>query len=98
MPTKLPQIVVAAANLSAIFRVPFSPEGGFRAAIYTKNNADNQPVGPEGPQQTEAQIQVASLGKLAVSTWRVHSGDDPDTEETEFGHAESRQSAIDQRL
>src|SRR5688572_21468784 len=61
-------------------------------------HADNQPTGPQRPEQDQVQVQVARLGEFAVSSWGVHSGHDAHAQETEFSDAQSGQGALDQRV
>ena len=63
-----------------------------------ENNADDKSIGPQGPQQAQAQVQVTCLGELALSTRRLHPGDDAHTQETQFGDEKSCQGAFDQWL
>ena len=72
-------------------------ENGDFTAIFNAN-ADNQPTGPQGPYQSPIQVQVACLGKFAVSPWRVHPSDDAHAEEAELGHAQGGQGAPHERV
>ena len=70
------------------FRVPF-----FKITMPTINQLVRK-----GRTQSQVQVQVARLGKLAVSPRRVHPGDDPHAQEAELRDAQGGQGAPDQRL
>src|SRR5205814_4472651 len=85
--------------LSSAVRFPGNG-GKLRKAAYYRviSNADYQPTRPKRAQEIKVQVQVAGLGRRAVSSRRLFAGDDAHAEETQLGHAQSGEGPFDQRL